>query len=265
MVLGGGRAHLQGRRDARDLLQEWVADKQGQGVLVTSGTELAMVNASDTEYLFGVFAEDEMRYRLDLEETVDEPTLAEMTAKALEVLGKSEEGFVLFVESALVDKAHHEGWARRSLEEVLQLEAAVEVALNMTSSEETLTVVTADHSHSFTLSGYANRGTDILGFDPLEPSYLSLMYGTGPGGARPEGWSPPGEPRLAAGDFRYPAAAYRDSAAHQGEEVALYATGPGAHLFRGLLQQHYIPHTLAYAACICLPHYPTCPTYCNQP
>ena len=148
---------------------------------------------------------------------------------------------------------------------VLQLEAAVEVALNMTSSEETLTVVTADHSHSFTLSGYANRGTDILGFDPLEPSYLSLMYGTGPGGARPEGWSPPGEPRLAAGDFRYPAAAYRDSAAHQGEEVALYATGPGAHLFRGLLQQHYIPHTLAYAACICLPHYPTCPTYCNQP
>ena len=43
--------------------------------------------------------------RLDLDDhTTNEPTLAEMTAKALEILQEDEGGFVLFVESALVDK-----------------------------------------------------------------------------------------------------------------------------------------------------------------
>ena len=46
-----------------------------------------------------------MSFRLDVDkETSKEPTLAEMTAKAVELLGESEQGFVLFVESALVDK-----------------------------------------------------------------------------------------------------------------------------------------------------------------
>ena len=43
---------------------------------------------------------------MDLDDhTTKEPTLAEMTAKALEILQEDEKGFVLFVESALVDKA----------------------------------------------------------------------------------------------------------------------------------------------------------------
>ena len=46
-----------------------------------------------------------MSFRLDVDnETNKEPTLAEMTAKAVELLEGSEQGFVLFVESALVDK-----------------------------------------------------------------------------------------------------------------------------------------------------------------
>ena len=46
-----------------------------------------------------------MSFRLDVDnETNKEPTLAEMAAKAAELLGESEQGFVLFVESALVDK-----------------------------------------------------------------------------------------------------------------------------------------------------------------
>ena len=46
-----------------------------------------------------------MIFRLDVdEETNKEPSLAEMTAKAVELLEGSEKGFVLFVESALIDK-----------------------------------------------------------------------------------------------------------------------------------------------------------------
>ena len=51
------------------------------------------------------YLKKQMSFRLDVDnETNKEPTLAEMTAKAVELLGESEQGFVLFVESALVDK-----------------------------------------------------------------------------------------------------------------------------------------------------------------
>ena len=44
-------------------------------------------------------------FRLDVDKKKSkEPTLAEMTAKAVELLEGSEKGFVLFVESALIDK-----------------------------------------------------------------------------------------------------------------------------------------------------------------
>ena len=52
-----------------------------------------------------VYLKQQMIFRLDVDnETSKEPTLAEMTAKAVELLEGSEHGFVLFVESALVDK-----------------------------------------------------------------------------------------------------------------------------------------------------------------
>ena len=40
------------------------------------------------------------------------------------------------------------------------------------------------------------------------------------------------------------------SETHGGADVAIYAHGPFAHLFRGVLQQNVIPHIIAYAACI---------------
>ena len=59
-------------------------------------------------------------YHLHREESSSQPTLAEMTGKALELLEGRQEGFVLFVEAALVDKAHHDNKARKSLDEVGQ-------------------------------------------------------------------------------------------------------------------------------------------------
>ena len=50
--------------------------------------------------------------------------------------------------------------------------------------------------------------------------------------------------------YRFMAAAPESSSDHSGEDVAVYAVGPQSHLFRGLYQQNYIPHVLAYAACI---------------
>lgn len=62
-----------------------------------------------------------------------------------------------------VDLSHHKNWAAKALEEAYQFNKAVQVAVDETSPEDTLIVVTADHSHGLTINGYAQRGTPILG------------------------------------------------------------------------------------------------------
>lgn len=72
-------------------------------------------------------------------------------------------GYVLFVECHNIDTAHHGNLAGYALEELYQLDKAVLAAHKMTLLDDTLTIVTADHSHAFTMNGYSARGTDILG------------------------------------------------------------------------------------------------------
>lgn len=62
-----------------------------------------------------------------------------------------------------IDIAHHETKARKALDETAELAKAVEAALRMVDPENTLVVVTSDHSHTMTYSGYSKRGSDILG------------------------------------------------------------------------------------------------------
>ena len=74
-----------------------------------------------------------------------------------------------------IDHAHHEVNAKRALVETLALEQAVQRALDITNSEDTLIVVTADHSHTLTIGSYPSRGNDILGLFCLVPrNYYNL-------------------------------------------------------------------------------------------
>ena len=72
---------------------------------------------------------------------------------------------VLFVEAAHVDKAHNQNKARKSLEKMLRLDEAVAASVEKSDLEETLIIVTAEHSHSLTINGYPKRKTDIFGYD----------------------------------------------------------------------------------------------------
>src|SRR5262249_60090932 len=91
------------------------------------------------------------------------PSLSEMTAKALAVLPRSPKGFFLMVEGGRIDHGHHAGNAGRALGETIEFAKAVSVALAKTKASDTLIVVTADHSHTLTISGYPKRGNPILG------------------------------------------------------------------------------------------------------
>jgi alkaline phosphatase len=100
-----------------------------------------------------------MQYRL-LADRINEPSLLEMTSKALEILKKNDKGFVLLVEGGRIDHAHHETRAQLALHETAEFDKTIEFVSNKTNDEETLMVVTADHSHVFTVGGYPVSRTD---------------------------------------------------------------------------------------------------------
>lgn len=59
--------------------------------------------------------------------------------------------------------AHHRGWAKVAVSETLAMEKAVQVAADMTDEEDTLLIVTSDHTHTLNINGYPNRGSSIFG------------------------------------------------------------------------------------------------------
>ncbi len=86
-----------------------------------------------------------------------EPTLSEMTEKAIDVLSKNENGYFLFVEGQKIDSAHHSNYARLALDETLEFSKAIELARSKVNEEDTLIVVTSDHSHTVSYNGYGVR------------------------------------------------------------------------------------------------------------
>ncbi len=291
VVMGGGRRHflpkdaafnsadavssVEGdRTDGRDLTAEWKAKyPAGQYVMDQAGFDA--IDAESTERVFGLFNESHMQYEADrANDVAGEPSLAEMTAKAIDVLDNNANGFMLTVEAGRIDHGHHAGNAYNALSDTVELSKAVQVALDKTSIEDTLIIVTADHSHVFTIAGYPKRGNPILGkVVPVgsdEPSlaadnmpYTTVGYTNG-GGFRDLGdetdadagynFAPvTGRVDLTDVDtttpgFHQEAVVPLGSETHAAEDVGVYAVGPGAHLVTGTNEQSLIFHVMDYAA-----------------
>ncbi|XP_033763813.1 alkaline phosphatase-like isoform X2 [Pecten maximus] len=226
--VNGYNAKLQ-RLDGIDLTQVWKEKhKDFKAEYVWNKSQFDAIDASKTDYILGLFEAGHMQHELDRDNgTNGEPSLAEMTRKAIEVLKKDENGFFLLVEEGRIDHAHHDNNAKRALYSVLALEDAIKVATEMTDESDTLIMVTADHSHVFNIAGYPERGNDIFG----------VVNNVG-------------EKYLADKDYLQVAAAPRSSETHGGEDVAIYARGPMSHLIHGVHEQHYIAHVMTYAACV---------------
>ncbi|BFZ23924.1 hypothetical protein BsWGS_26963 [Bradybaena similaris] len=277
VILGGGRAYFYpenvsdpdpnsrfntsqvSRLDGRNLVEEWKSDRSGRNLthqFVYNKQGLRKVNHDETDYLLGLFNQGDMSFELDRSKT-DEPSLAEMTHKAIDILKKNDQGFFLLVEGGKIDHGHHANRAHYALADVVALADAVDVALKVTDARETLIVVTADHSHVLGIAGYANRGTPILGLSTYGPGlsegtdgkpYTTLVYGNGPGyRSRRE--------NLTGVDttnkkYRFQTAVPLYSETHGGEDVAIYANGPQSFLYTGVHEQNYIPIVMAYASCV---------------
>jgi alkaline phosphatase len=62
-----------------------------------------------------------------------------------------------------IDLAHHASNAFNALNDFVAFDKAIACGIEMTSKNDTMITVTADHSHVFTIGGYAQRGNPIFG------------------------------------------------------------------------------------------------------
>lgn len=116
------------------------------------------------DYLLGLFSPGHMPYALERDHGPNgTPSLRNMTSQAIKFLSKNEMGYVLMVEGGRIDHAHHANYAQLALHETAELDDAIAYAARVTDPADTLIIVTADHSHSFVMNGYPDRGNDILG------------------------------------------------------------------------------------------------------
>lgn len=172
VILGGGRREFrdkstydeennQGKRgDGKDLIDTWLKDhnQNGNASYVWNKQGLNAIDSSRTDYLLGLFDSDHCLYNFEIDEkklTESKPRLSEMTEAAIKLLNKDTNGYFLFVEGAKIDMAHHETWARAALEDTKEFSNAVLKAVELTNSDETLIIVTADHAHTMTYNGYS--------------------------------------------------------------------------------------------------------------
>ena len=244
------------------------------GVYVYDQAGFDAIDPASTERVFGLFNESHMQYEADrANDVAGEPSVADMTTKAIDILDNNEKGFFLMVESGRIDHGHHAGSAYNALTDTLAFEAAVKAAYENTNPEDTLILVTADHSHVFTIAGYPKRGNPILGkvvnVGSDEPAmaadnmpYTTLGYTNG------LGFQDLGNETDADAIYAYTANTGRmditnvdteasgyhqealiplGSETHAGEDISLHASGPGSQLVQGVVEQNVVFHLINQA------------------
>jgi alkaline phosphatase len=273
------------RRDGRNLVDEW-RRRHPDGHYVWNADQLAAIDPADRAPLLGLFEPEHMKFEHDRPaDGAGEPSLAQMTRSAIAHLASAPNGYVLMIEAGRIDHAHHLGNAYRALADTIALSDAVRAARDATDPGQTLIVVTADHSHTLAFTGYPARGNPILGkvkgssgeagaggawaLDALGLPYTTLSYANGPGYSGESNTQAEGPKRFMhefttiaaarggrvdlnavdteAPDYLQDASVPLLNETHGGDDVAVYAGGPGAAAFHGSIEQNVIFHILLQA------------------
>ncbi|MFC5427371.1 alkaline phosphatase [Paraburkholderia denitrificans] len=259
VLMGGGRNYWtpyvvntgnketdneRGRADGRNLLNEMTA--KGYTVVATKD-ELAQ---ADTGKLIGLFSkESHLQYDMDRVaskkgEGTTQPSLAEMTSKAIDVLSNNPKGYFLMVEGGRIDHALHGTNAKRALDDTVAFDEAIRVALAKVDLSNTLIVVTADHDHTMTINGYSGRGNSILdisrSYRDGQPSkdadgntYTTLVFGNGKN--RPEVRTSVDSAEARSDGYLQEVGIRMGGETHGGGDVMLFADGAEANTFKGTI------------------------------
>ena len=259
VLMGGGRNHFTpygagntaGRADGRNLLTELAA----RGYTVAA-TKAEMNAASAGKKFIGLYSsKSHLEYELDRTATppagegANQPSLAEMTVKAMDLLAANSNGYFLVVEGGRIDHALHATNAKRALTDTIAFDDAIKAALDKARLTDptlanTLIVVTADHDHTLAFNGYGKKGNPILdinrGYRDNQPAkdadgntYTTLVFGNGPN--RPNTRVSLDSNTVLADNYLQETGVRLASETHGGGDVKLFATGAGAKSFKGTL------------------------------
>jgi alkaline phosphatase len=182
-------------------------------------------------------------------EGASQPSLAEMTVKAMDLLSQNRDGYFLMVEGGRIDHALHGTNAKRALTDTIAFDDAIKAALAKAKLTDptlanTLIVVTADHDHTLAFNGYGKRGNPILdinrGYRDGQPAkdadgntYTTLVFGNGPN--RPALRTSVDSTVALADNYLQETGVRLSSETHGGGDVKLFATGAGSKAFKGTL------------------------------
>ncbi len=267
VILGGGADYYlplsQGglRIDERNLVDEAAA--AGYAV-ARSGDDLMQVASPP---VLGLFTGSHMSYEIDRVPGA-EPSLAEMTRKAIQLLSKDADGFFLMVEGSRIDHAAHSNDAPAHLHDILAFDDAVAVALEFANKDgQTLVVSTSDHETGGMSVGARVNQQSAYTWHPerLADAQHSLEYAADSLHNRVEGLrllqllgisDPTPEEIHVANDSTWSRQALADmmsqrarigwtTGGHSAVDVPLFALGPGSDRLRGHLDNTDIGRILA--------------------
>ncbi|HEV2506917.1 MAG TPA: alkaline phosphatase [Mesorhizobium sp.] len=203
VVLGGGAKSFAETAKAGDWKDKTLLDqaKQRGFQIVTNADELkALTAANNDKPVLGLFSEGNMPVRwkgpkathhgnIDQpvvtcepngERAATVPTLAAMTTKAIGLLKTNEKGFFLQVEGASIDKQDHAANPCGQIGETVDLDEAVQVALDFAKADgKTLVIVTADHAHTSQIIPNETKSTGLTqALNTKDGTVLTINYGT---------------------------------------------------------------------------------------
>jgi alkaline phosphatase len=303
VMMGGGRGYFLPksdkagkRKDEENYLEKFKA--LGYRFAATATEMKAAAGDKSTTRLLGLFHPGNLDGALDrhvlrkgtVPNYPDQPDLADQTQAAIDILSRKSNGFVLMVESGLIDKYSHALDWERAVYDTIMLDNAVKVAKRFAADRnDTLIIVVADHAHPVGIIGTyddarpGERLRDKLGIyaEAKFPNYpkagvdgypqsidvsrrLAFMFAGFPDHCAS------GKPNL-TGPFK--PAAEKDKKAvanevyctlqatrmegnlpfsqpqgvHAADDVVLTASGPGAELFKGRIDNTRVFRVMATA------------------
>ena len=235
VIMGGGREYMlptgtvgpenemSKRKDSRNIIDEM--RKTGY-VYIQDRIGFDSWAPEKNDRLLGIFNPGHMTYEIDrMQDKNGEPALWEMTEKALDLLSKKNKGFFLLVEAARIDHAAHDHDSTRFLWEGIACDKTVGVAADFADKHKnTLVIVVPDHG---------TGGPHLVG-----------LYNTDGGDSTLVSYSEAGFPRYTLDENGFPvrdngkpvALQWVDWDGHTGEDVGLFAMGPGSEKLHGLVQ-----------------------------
>jgi alkaline phosphatase len=235
------------RPDGRDLAAEWLAGGEGR-VFAGDAAAFAAIDPARTESLLALLSPGEMfdPPRIGGGPTTT-PTLVEMTAVALDVLGEPEAGYFLLIEQEGTDELQHAGLLGLALDSGVEMYDALRLVLDRVDLSETLVIVTADHGQPLAMGGggplespllgvASYQGRVNLGRDGAPFSQLGFYVGVRARDADPALSSEDVADRGYIPDAAVPLGVVP----HSGVDVPVYAVGPWSDLFSGVFEQNAI-------------------------